>query len=173
MDEWKPKVFTPDFDEFEESAKIFGERITEFMKVSEKDFSDPGDLFFILSDGTHVYIGSFDYDGDICRHYPDAKFYGDLRVDIDGWNKGKNQFGYDRFYFEVTDQGILPSDTEYYFINYPFEGDDAPAAFALDDYYYATAWVVQMGNMDYLKTTDGKTCPNGTVLNWTTNTSCK
>ena len=34
-----------------------------------------------------------------------------------------------------------------------------------------TAWVIETGNMDYLKANVG-VCPNGTTLSWK-NTSCK
>ena len=37
----------------------------------------------------------------------------------------------------------------------------------------AAAWIINFGNMDYLKTTDGTTCPNGTKLTVGGNHSCK
>ena len=39
-----------------------------------------------------------------------------------------------------------------------------------------TCWVIRNGNMDYLKVDTkeiGGNCPNGTTLDWTTNTACK
>ena len=37
---------------------------------------------------------------------------------------------------------------------------------------YAASWVINFDNMDYLKTTDGTTCPNGTKLTFGGNHSC-
>lgn len=84
-----------------------------------------------------------------------------IYIDIDGQNKGKNKDGNDQFIFDVTDQGIYP------------EGIDEDK---LKEYCfgkgYCTRWVVENGNMDYLKAgSDGK-CPNGVQLSWT-KTSCK
>ena len=36
-----------------------------------------------------------------------------------------------------------------------------------------TEWVVNNGNLDYLKADRTGKCPNGKVLNYKTNTSCK
>lgn len=38
---------------------------------------------------------------------------------------------------------------------------------------FCTDWVLEMGNLDYLKIDTSGKCPNGKVLDWTTNTSCK
>ena len=38
----------------------------------------------------------------------------------------------------------------------------------------AASWVIKFGNMDYLKTSDGTTCPDGkTKLTFGGNYSCK
>lgn len=47
-----------------------------------------------------------------------------------------------------------------------------------NDYYYldtalATAWILVSGNMDYLKTSNGQTCPDGQKLKFGVKTSCK
>ncbi len=136
------------------------ERIAEFLKISKKT-----EDFYALADGSEIIFYSFD-GGDDCHAYPNLTLDGRIDVDIDGSNKGKNLFGYDRFSFVITDQGVFPDNTG------TGNGNNSPT---LKDTYgfYATAWVVEMGNMDYLKTSDGKTCPNKKVLDWTTNTSCK
>ena len=77
-----------------------------------------------------------------------------------------NQGGYDRFRFYVTPSGIIPVGSQ-------IELDDNK----LKQYCFqnirtfCTSWVLQNGNLDYLKATNG-TCPSGTVLSWT-NTTCK
>ena len=40
---------------------------------------------------------------------------------------------------------------------------------------YCTRWVVEKGNMDYLKADNSGKCKNNNsiTLNWTTNTTCK
>ena len=38
---------------------------------------------------------------------------------------------------------------------------------------YCTDWVITNGNLDCLKTDANGKCPNGKVLNYTTNTTCK
>lgn len=46
-----------------------------------------------------------------------------------------------------------------------------------NNYYYvdkdAAAWIINFGNMDYLKTSDGTTCPNNTKLTSGGNHTCK
>lgn len=143
------------------------ERITEFLKVS-KTQKETSSVYnrYTLADGSEIF--SFWYAGsDICFAYPNQTLEAVIQVDIDGFNKGKNLFGYDRFAFVVTDQGVFPDDAS----AKPNIGNNP--VLKNNNEFYSTAWVVEMGNMDYLKTTDGKTCPNKKVLDWTTNTSCK
>lgn len=102
---------------------------------------------------------------DLSPAYPGKSYNAILDVDLDGDNKGKNLFGYDKFEFLVIEDQVYPNETE--------TKTNGVPAIKTGTEYYSTAWVIQMGNMDYLKTTDGKTCPNKKVLNWTTNTSCK
>ena len=94
-----------------------------------------------------------------------------ITVDIDGPNKGKNQEGNDIFYFSFglqdscNDGGdtckcfkylqLIPDITQdmlFYYCGSDFCG-------------YSTAWVIENGNLDYLK------CPD--ELNWETKTSCE
>ena len=134
----------------EEKALRIGQRITEFMKLSKDcgiaEYSSScivqghsGDNYHVLlADGTGMAI----------------RWYGDIMVDIDGPNKGKNRdgVGFDQFEFELTNDGVIPMGC----------GTDFDAC-----------WVIQMGNMDYLKKDSQGKCPNGKKLDWTTNTSCK
>ena len=132
----------------------FTDRITEFMKISKKiDYRS-----FISADGASVIFYA-DNKGTPSSEYPNAKYYGDLDVDIDGPNKGKNTFGYDKFCFTITDQGILPSHTE---SDITERFGDEPC---IPNSGYCTAWVIMNGNMDYLKCYD--------ELSWSGKTSCK
>ncbi len=99
-------------------------------------------------------------------------------IDIDG-DKGKNEFGFDRFDFVITDKGVIPEGfasaedqsvmgcgetlISDYLTCQGFSFDEAVSN--KYDIYDVTWWVVNMGNLDYLK------C--GDELNWTTKTSCK
>ena len=137
----------------------FGERITEFMKVSKNcKFEDTNacsfskDRYrFITADGTAIAI----YISGETKH---------IYVDIDG-SKGSNIDGKDRFNFIITDDGIIPMgrDTRTSPLTSCYSGGGA----------FCSDWVLEMGNLDYLKIDTSGKCPNGKVLDWTTNTSCK
>ena len=152
VDEWSNGI---DVSDSEALAGRLTDRITEFMKISKKVDSQT----FISADGAEFIVGSSSDFGDNSNHYPNMKYYGDVYVDIDGPNKGKNQDSYDKFEFSITDQGIFPSDTQYYIEDYI--GNEGPCA----PDYYCTAWVIINGNMDYLKCYDD--------LTWSGKTSCK
>ena len=131
-----------------------GERLTEFMKVSKKIDGE-----YVLADGAAVYVYTA-VSEQWCRCYPNAKCYFGIYVDIDGFNKGKNLDGYDRFYFSATDQGVLPDGTEH-----RIRLDDPDLDTPCYGQEYCTAWVIINGNMDYLKCYD--------ELSWSGKTSCK
>ena len=160
-----------------------GDRLTEFMKVSkncgreknkgclnttQKNMFDGGvtnpdsTTFykFVLADGATMAISPL----------------GIMYVDIDGANKGATQLGKDVFifvyYFE--DNGIIDAlhvpraDNMAQYIGFltPKSGqNDLNAG-------YATGWIIDYGNMDYLKLTSEGKCPNGRVLT-DANPSCK
>ena len=153
VDEWSNGIDVSDSEALEGRLT---DRITEFMKISKKvDFRT-----FISADGAE-FIVSLYYDGfgNNSNHYPNMKYYGIVYVDIDGSNKGKNKDSYDKFEFSITDQGIFPSNTQYYIEDYI--GNEGPCALGS----YCTAWVIINGNMDYLKCYDD--------LTWSGKTSCK
>ena len=141
----------------EEKATRKGQRLTEFMKVSKdcgyvnennntclKPFVETYSI--ITADGTGIgFYGVNDF----------------IWVDIDGINKGKNNAGFDAFGFFLTNDGVIP------------EGCDGSMLMASGRYNNATCWIIRNGNMDYLKTDSQGKCPNGTTLDWTTNTTCK
>ena len=126
------------------------ERLTEFMKVSKKIDGE-----YVLADGSSIILTD-GYFGSFSSNYPNTTFYFTIEVNIDGPNKGKNDFGYDKFEFSATDKGVLPDDTEYRL-------GDKPCATEYS--YFCTAWVIINGNMDYLKCYD--------ELSWSGKTSCK
>ena len=160
-----------------------GDRLTEFMKVSkncgreknkgclnttQKNMFDGGvtnpdsTTFykFVLADGATVAISPL----------------GVLYVDIDGANKGATQLGKDvflfPFYFEhdgIIDALVVPrADNMAQYIGYltPKSGQNDLNA------VYATGWIIDYGNMDYLKLTSEGKCPNGRVPT-DANPSCK
>ena len=153
----------------EAKAKRFGERMTEFMKVSKNcgtstgcfsnkayydvkgkklwdnyysDLKSSNHYMYILADGTSIaFSGVYK-----------------IRIDIDGPNKGKNQHGFDIFDFLVCDM----ENGNNLSIN--------PTACLLYDSGtinkdYITQWVIMNDNMDYLKCYDN--------LNWSNKRSCK
>ena len=91
-------------------------------------------------------------------------------VDIDGPNKVSNTKGVDRFEFSVTkNHGILPRGGQG---DYWTQGNGIKKCFN-DRWAGCTCWVIENGNMDYLKADSNGKCKNSNVtLSWT-NTSCK
>ena len=163
FDEWKLN----DSNTTSQITRI-GERITEFMKVSKNcgtavnkgcisnknilylavsesdSFNDADSSIYkiILSDGTSVifYLSS------------------GIIIDIDGPNKGTNTYGKDIFKFRVAENNnIIPmkpdSFSEYFSQSEGF----------LNSGEYASGWVIDYDNMDYLKLNSGGKCPNGTT----------
>ena len=151
------------------------ERILEFLKYSKKcdsvnicsiDMDQNGSAgsysdAAILADGTviAVYLSN-----------PWTTNSLDINIDIDGTNKGANNDGYDVFKFYVNhDKGVhvedIMSNTSSYVDKYS-DGSFSNTS--------AAAWIINFDNMDYLKTSDGTTCPDGkTKLTSGGNHSCK
>ncbi len=152
-------------------ATRLGERLTEFMKVSKNCSTNKTDCFknfstanetnvykFISADGTSfgLYTGS------------ENRFENRLLIytDIDGPQKGASIQGKDIFIYDFsTEAGQLQlthDDFSSYLTSCSGNGGSGTC----------TAWVIENGNLDYLKLKNGK-CPNGKTLDGTTNTSCK
>ena len=163
----------------EEKVTRFGQRITEFMKVSKNCGLD-GTGCFSSSVPTDLDGEKFDQSYDefgyrvILADGTSVQFIVwplafRIRVDIDGPNKGKNQYGNDIFDFYMeTDSLYKPSNQ--IVPSYPYEADGDifyEGKYEVTGYLgnYATAWIIRNGNMDYLKCLD--------ELNWDTKTSCK
>ena len=119
----------------------FMERMTEFMKVSKKVNSTT----YILADGTEIST----------YYFSQSEGY-NIRIDIDGPNKGKNRDGVDGFYFRImpNNNTLEPRYYANLLTSCP-EGDGC------------TKWVIEYDNMDYLKLNSQGKCPNGKVLNAT------
>ena len=165
----------------EQKNLIFYERITEFMKIQKtctpnttgcftknqgnalkSGFSET-DTFqshyqVILADG--ISIAMFPYE-DGCQEDGCYNFY----VDIDGPSKGSCTWGKDIFAFVGgSKDGLIPSwaSSNATLRSYCFKFGNT-----------CSSWVIQNNNMDYIKADSSGKCPNGKVLDWTTNTSCK
>ena len=158
-------------------ATRFGERISEFMKISKNcgsnlsncisrsnvSYISPGssdslssyiNYSFILADGTAILIGDVFAKGSAATgDFP-------IIVDIDGPNKGSSVWGIDIFSFVVDTENN--SITAY---NYPF-----PASFITTGRGAGvTRWVIDYDNMDYLKANSSGKCPNNVTLNASAN----
>ena len=137
---------------------LFINRISEFMKASKGEYSDS--LTIILPDKIEFVIWPSSPNESI--YYNNQIYVGDILVDLDGFNKGKNLRGHDQFKFDMTDQGIYPEGIADNKINYVF-----------NDYAGHSKWILENDNADYLKADEsGKCNDSDIVLNWTTNTSC-
>ena len=161
-------------------ATRFGERITEFMKLSKNcgistnagcftsgasktpDGSshnfDTVPYFYkmITADGSSIAFWVHD------KNFSQTRCCGYIYVDIDGPNKGSYTWGKDIFVFYIYKDRIVP--------NWPNNTLKDCIRYGS----YCANWIIENGNMDYLKVdSDGK-CPDGkTILDGTTNTTCK
>ena len=159
VEEWKQLDSTKDA----QTAR-FGERLTEFMKVSKNCGIDNRGCFpdkeikfrsgaasgvqadggyyyrVILADGSSVGLSN-----------------GTIEVDIDGPNKGSAQLGYDMFLFRCLDGEVVPFSIGGAFIallnNLKQNGEGQSASL----------WIINYDNMDYLKLDSSGKCPNGTT----------
>ena len=93
-----------------------------------------------------------------------TNFCGVINVDIDGM-KGANTTGKDAFEFLITSEGITPAGTSEDV--WGFEGNYSLDKNCFKNGRYCTGWIIETGNMDYLKATNGS-CS----LSWK-KTTCK
>ena len=145
-------------------------RMTEFMKVSKNCGVDGTGCFFsgaykaLYNDKTHTIFNN-DMQMFLLADGTALAFDGiNIYVDIDG-AKGANTFGKDYFIFGVYSQEDF---IEPQFFNMT-EEEIKDKCFI--EGAFCAPWVIETGNMDYLKANEG-VCPNGTELSWE-NTSCK
>ena len=169
-------------DNYPSTTIKFGDRITDFLKVSKNCgyvrgtngtcFSNPKVKYasgeewysldennyykFVLADGTAIAT---------ITNYNNAGVT-DIYVDIDGVRNGPTRIGHDIFTFRINSDGeLMPTGNssignfDAFLENYKQTGT------------HTTAWIIQNNNMDYLKMNQDGKCSNGTTLSWE-NTSC-
>ncbi len=141
--------------------KRFFERISEFMKYQKKctitdncslklnaGYGTGGDIknySLILNDGTIVSIEG---------NHDAVSGKAEIKIDIDGLNKGKNASCYDYFGLQFRhNKGV-----------YYNAGDVGLSIHPDNDNYRCTSWILENVNMDYLKCND---------LKFGTKTTCK
>ena len=167
----------------EQKNLIFYERMSEFMKVQKtcapntagcftksqgnalkSGFSvlDTPQAFYqvILADGTSVSFFPYVSDNH-CQEDGCYNFY----VDIDGPTKGSFTYGKDLFTFVGGSKDGLNKSWA--------QNSTANKANCFKFGSACSSWVLEFGNMDYLKADSSGKCPSGKVLDWATNTSCK
>ena len=166
-------------------SECYFKRITEFMKVSkvcdrtdieacttsldyEEGEGAGSSSAAVLPDGATFLF--YDFNNPSCNG--ESGQYNDIcidyiEVDINGKNKGKNEYGRDQFEFMVSkDTGVVPI----------FQWDsyeDGVSSCISGKGWSCAFWVLEYGNLDYLKADEeGKCNDSNIVLNGTTNTSC-
>ena len=154
----------------ENKTKV-SERFGDFLKASKTCGLTANTGCFSSSSLTETSNTSYKYllaDGtSLAIYVTAASRYIYFGVDIDGPKKGTSVKGKDLFYFYLSPDGnwsekLLPDTSIDISENSRYKPRNYPAR-----------WVLRNGNMDYLKTKNDGKCPNGKVLDWTTNTSCK
>lgn len=165
------------------TAKCMKDRISQFMKVSKDCGGDKGcfsDATYFLLDGVSSYEDYFsnvndsdEYQKIILADGSSVAFHKDkgIMVDVDGPNKGKHSGGRDSFAFYIDDSqdkiepGCSIRDRSLDYCNEKLG--------AYGHGYECTCWVIEVGNMDYLKIQDtSNNCLDGKELTWARG-SCK
>ncbi len=162
-----------------EKNERFAKRIIEFMKVSKDCGSNEGCFSsapLLNFDGEvwfENYLEALQFEDDYMVMLADGvsiSFHAapntllSIKADIDGPNKGKNQEGNDIFHFTI---GLNENSLVYSYLQ--LIPDNLMGGYGDWDNqkggYDLAKWVIENGNLDYLK------CPDD--LNWETQTSCK
>ncbi len=167
----------------EQKNLIFYERVAEFLKVQKTCapnatgcftknqgnalksglfVTDTPQAFYqvILADGASVSFFPYGNDNN-CSESGCYNFY----VDIDGPTKGSFTYGKDLFTLVGGSKDGLNKSWA--------QNSTANKANCFKFGSSCSSWVLEFGNMDYAKADSSGKCPNGKVLDWTTNTSCK
>ncbi len=178
VDEWKCNDSWPKCD---------ADKILEFMKVSkvcgynnEGCFSSapmkyPASAWWWSSnDNLQEYLDSVGAYSAILSDGTSLAFYSDrnfdehlvIRFDIDGPNKGNNMWGSDIF------QVVIGEDKDECYSNWCQYNEVFPGVSIGVE--YAVGWILDFGNLDYLKTdSEGKCNDNPSIiLDGVNNTSC-
>ena len=193
VDEWFQDVSSTNATK---ASDRFSERMMDFMKntkdcgynftpcfaASYKNLDGTNSTFnsdgatrsYVMADGSTVgfYINTPACNTSVAvsNDSPESNICGFIYVDLDG-AKGSATSGKDHFRFYVTKSGIVPLGSPTATTG---KDDVALKAYCFKTGTTCAGWVIQTGNMDYLKLTDrtNAKCPNGTTLGWT-NTTCK
>ena len=149
------------------NATLAGERITEFMKISKNCKNSTGCTATSPKTITGTSYRSLEYDTNsykfITADGTSIAFIKDstsIVVDIDGGQNGKNQVGRDIFVFK---QESIGSSNMTVVPDRPTNFSDYLTDFTSGDGFYASGWIIDYDNMDYLKLNSSKKCPNGTT----------
>ena len=167
-DEW----FVNDGEDEDKINKRAFDRITEFMKYSK---------VCTVSDACAVFDAGPNTGGQSVPHaiiLPDGatvgfRFYtgdGYIYIDLDGTHKGANTHCKDYFQLGIKQDNF---NEQKYIVTYMSRYDVENNKALTNQTSFCTAWVLVNGNMDYLKTSDGRTCPDGQQLQFGVKTSCK
>lgn len=152
----------------EGNAGKLADRFIEFMKLSKDCGNSPSTCFkngsngndyryIVLADGSSL---KFDLD---CSS---GSFnYAIFNVDINGSNKGNSEQGRDLFDFYINDYSYSTP------VLVPEGVDNTISCFS--NHRLCTHWVIQNGNMDYLKANSNGKCNDSSVTLNETVTSCK
>lgn len=164
----------------------FGERMSDFLKLQKNCGKNRSACLSNSSykslggDDLQVFTGSSNYyysvilaDGAVVVFSvePSGRVdqtgieQGLIYVDIDG-NKGANTYGKDFFFFAALGNQNNELNSVYGYTGEEYLED------CFNSGLFCSGWVLETGNMDYLKADRNGKCPNGKVLNLTTNTSC-
>ena len=150
-------------------AKRFGDRITEFMKVSKNCGTETNKGCFSAQNILNVKLTNLATSHDISdtaykiitADGTSISFLAGLwefYVDIDGPNKGKNALGHDIYAYKFEGR---PSVINTIYISSPFS---TILSDVKNSGYSCSTWIINYDNMDYLK------CPDKLSEN---QTSCK
>ena len=178
-------------------ASCWTQRVGEFLKIAKKCDGNDGDICdmpmgsgknqpfnytsrwtYVLSDGMvfNVNGGSVEcnYSGYGLNGQINDVCFDEVKIDVNGRNKGKSELGKDVFEFVISDSlGVIPltdngnlADEVSRCVNKSWQNEDEG-----DD--QCGFWVLEYGNLDYLKTDNtGKCSDSNIILDGTTNTSC-
>lgn len=197
---WFNNDSSSNVDDIRVFSKRAGSRLVEFLKVrkdcgveesgcmkqswyiyrdgslGDGQFGDAESNYyrFILQDGTSIALAIWaNNTGGRCSVHEDQELYnvglcGWLWIDLGGPNKGKHMWGSEVFDFYITTEGFLPIGTP---LDKYGNSNSRLQENCIIKGYRCAGWVIQNGNMDYLKTNSNGVCPNGVVLSWD-NTTC-
>ena len=156
-----------DLDNVDDKMTRFGKRMTKYLKV-QKDCGSNGSGCF--KSGNITFLGGTDSKIAVKGHKviladgTSVSFeHCWMHVDIDGPNKGKNQYGDDIFLLAVSNDGRL-------IVGNQEKASAAQQTFAKllsackqGNGTWASTWVLRYGNMDYKKVNSSGKCTNGTT----------